>query len=177
MAILLPFEGKTPRIAHDAFLAPNAVLIGDVRVEAGASIWFGSVLRGDDPNHPIVVGAEANVQDGAVIHVGSWGPTIVGPRVTIGHGAAFESCEIGEGSLVGMRAVILQEAVVGRECLIAAGAVVLEGADIPPRSLVAGVPGKVRRTLEPSAEPWLSRSWKHYHALSRRYLAQGIGRP
>jgi carbonic anhydrase/acetyltransferase-like protein (isoleucine patch superfamily) len=177
MAILLPFEGKTPQIAHDAFVAPNAVLIGDVRVEAGASIWFGAVLRGDDPNHPIVVGAEANVQDGAVVHVGSWGPTVVGPRVTIGHGAVFESCEIGEGSLVGMRAVILQEAVVGRECLIAAGAVVLEGAKIPERSLVAGVPGKVRRAIDPSAEHWLSRSWKHYHALSRRYLAQGIGHP
>ena len=177
MAILLPFDGKTPQIAHDAFVAPNAVLIGDVRVEAGASIWFGTVLRGDDPNHPIVIGAEANVQDGAVVHVGSWGPTVVGPRVTIGHGAVFESCEIGEGSLVGMRAVILQEAVIGNECLIAAGAVVLEGADVPARSLVAGVPGKVRRTLEPSAEHWLSRSWKHYHALSRRYLAQGIGHP
>jgi carbonic anhydrase/acetyltransferase-like protein (isoleucine patch superfamily) len=76
-----------------------------------------------------------------------------------------------------MRAVILPEAVIGIECLIAAGAVVLEGADIPPRSLVAGVPAKVRRTLDPSAEHWLSRSWKHYHALSRRYLAQGIGHP
>lgn len=178
MAIILPFGGKTPDIAEDVFLAPNAVVIGNVRIEPGASIWFGAVLRGDDPEHPIVIGRESNVQDGAVVHVGDWGPTIVGPRVTVGHRAVFECCRIGEGSLIGMGAVILQEAIIGRECLIAAGAVVLEKAEIPDRSLVAGVPAKVRRTLDPataSTEEWLSRSWRHYHALSRQYLEEGVG--
>ncbi len=176
MALLIPFGGKSPQVADDVFLAPTAVLIGDVRVEAGASIWFGAVLRGDDPDHPIVVGEEANIQDGAVVHVGRWGPTIVGPRVTVGHGALFESCKIGEGTLVGMNAVILQEAVVGRECLLAAGTVVLEGAEIPDRSVVAGVPGKVRKSLDGSSVGWVERSARHYHTLSRRYLAEGVHR-
>jgi carbonic anhydrase/acetyltransferase-like protein (isoleucine patch superfamily) len=176
MALLIPFHGKRPRVAEDAFLAPNAVLVGDVRVEARASVWFGAILRADDPDHPIVVGPGANVQDGAIVHVGAWGPTLVGPNVTVGHGAVFESCEIGEGTLVGMNAVILQEAVVGRECLLAAGTVVLEGARIPDRSVVAGVPGVVRKTLEGSAAGWVTRSGKHYVELSRSYLAQGIDR-
>jgi carbonic anhydrase/acetyltransferase-like protein (isoleucine patch superfamily) len=175
MPHLIPFRGKHPRVAPDAFIAPNAVLIGDVRVEAEASIWFGAVLRGDDPDHPIIIGRGANVQDQAVVHVGSWGPTVVGPSVTVGHGAVFESCEIGEGSLVGMNAVILPEAVVGRECLLAAGTVILEKASIPDRSVVAGVPGKIRKTLDGSAASWVTRSGEHYRALSREYLAEGIG--
>ena len=177
MALLLPFRGKTPQVAEDAFVAPDAVLIGDVRVESRASIWFGTVLRGDDPENPIVIGSEANVQDGSIVHVGVWGPTIVGPRVTVGHGAVFECCEIGEGTVVGMNAVILQEAVVGRECLLAAGTVVLEKAEIPDRSVVAGVPGRVRKTLDGSAADWVGRSWKHYVELSRSYLEQGLHRP
>ncbi len=176
MALILPFRGKSPRIAEDAFVAPNAVLIGDVRVGARASIWFGAILRGDDPNHPIVIGEDSNIQDGAIVHVGDWGPTVVGPRVTVGHGAVFESCEIGEGTLVGMKSVILQEAEIGRECLLAAGAVVLEGARIPNRSLVAGVPGRVRKSLDGSAAQWVARSWEHYVELSRSYLSEGYGR-
>lgn len=175
MALLLPFKGKHPQVADDAFVAPTAVLIGDVRVDSRASVWFGTVLRGDDPNHPIVIGAESNIQDGAIVHVGDWGPTIVGPRVTVGHGAVFESCEIGEGSVVGMKAVILQKASVGRNCLVAAGTVVLEGEEIPDFSVVAGVPGKVRKKLEGSAARWVSRSWTHYVELSRKYLEEGIG--
>jgi carbonic anhydrase/acetyltransferase-like protein (isoleucine patch superfamily) len=176
VALIIPFRGKTPRIAEDAFLAPNAVLVGDVRVEARASVWFGAVLRGDDPDHPIVIQEGANVQDGAIVHVGTWGPTIVGPGVTVGHAAVFESCEIGEGTLVGMNAVILQEAVIGRECLLAAGTVVLEKARIPDRSVVAGVPGKIRKTLEGSAAGWVRRSAEHYQALSREYLAERVDR-
>lgn len=177
MALLLPFRGKRPRVAEDAFLAPTAVLIGDVRVGPRASVWFGATLRGDDPDHPIVVGEDANVQDGAVVHVGTWGPTVIGPRVTVGHGAIFESCEIGEGTVVGMKAVILQEAVVGKECLLAAGTVVLEKARIPDRSVVAGVPGRVRKTLDGSAAGWVGRSWGHYVDLSREYLDEGVGEP
>jgi carbonic anhydrase/acetyltransferase-like protein (isoleucine patch superfamily) len=176
MALLLPFRGKSPQVADDVFLAPNAVLIGDVRVESGASIWFGAVLRGDDPNHPIVIGRGANVQDGTVIHVGTWGPTVVGAGVTVGHGAVFESCEIGDGTLVGMNAVILQEAVIGKECLLAAGTVVLEKAQIPDRSVVAGVPGKVRKTLEGSAARWVGRSGVHYQSLAELYRQEGIDR-
>ena len=172
---LFPFKGKHPQIADDVFIAPTAVVIGDVRIGSGASIWFGAVLRGDNPKHPIVIGPETNVQDGAIIHVGDWGPTVIGARVTVGHGAVMECCEIGDGTLIGMRAVVLQEAIVGKECLVAAGSVVLEGAQIPDRSLVAGVPGTVRRTYEGPAPSWLTRSWSHYSALSREYLDEGMG--
>ncbi len=176
MALIIPLDGITPKISPDAFIAPTAVLIGNVTVESEASIWFGAVLRGDDPDHGIIVGARSSVQDNCVVHVGAWGPTVIGPEVTVGHGAKFESCRIGRGSLIGMNAVILQEAVVGDECVIAANAVVLEKAVIPDRSVVAGVPGKVRKQLDGSAAEWVRRSADHYVKKSRRYLEQGVGR-
>ena len=125
--MILPFAGVTPRVAPDAFVAPTAVLIGNVTVGAEASIWFGAVLRGDHPENGIVVGAETSVQDNCVLHVGGWQPTIVGARCTIGHGATLESCTVGDGCVVGMGAVILQNAEIGPGSLVAAGAVVLEG--------------------------------------------------
>ena len=175
MAHLIPFNGKTPNIHPTAFLAPTAVLIGDVTVGAEASVWFGAVLRGDDPENPIVVGARSSIQDNCVIHVGAWAPTLIGEDVTVGHGAKFESCFIGNRTLVGMNAVILQNAVVGEECVLAANTVVLEGAQIPPRSVVAGVPGKVKKSLDGSAAEWIARGGRHYVALSRAYLAAGFG--
>jgi len=176
-ALVLPFADKEPRIAPDAFVAPGAVLIGDVTVESEASVWFGAVLRGDDPTHGIVVGARSSVQDNCVVHVGDWGPTVIGPECTIGHGAVFESCTIGRGTVVGMNAVILQEAEIGPECVVAAGAVVRPGDRIPERRLVAGVPASVRKTLEGSAAAWVEGGGQHYVELSRRYLDEGIGEP
>ncbi len=176
MARIIPFRGKAPRVARDAFLAPTAVLIGDVTVEARASVWFGAVLRGDHPENGITVGARTSVQDNCVIHVGDGGPTVVGADCTIGHGAKFESCTIGPGTIVGMNAVILQNARVGEACVVAAGAVVLEGAEIPDRSVVAGVPGTVRKTLDGTAADWVRRGSTHYVDLSREYLDTGLGR-
>ena len=103
--------------------------------------------------------------------------TIVGDDVTIGHGAKFECCTIGDRTVIGMNAVILQNATIGEECLIAAGTVVLEGAEIPARSVVAGVPGKIKKTLEGGAAEWIRGGGQHYVDLSRQYLAEGIGRP
>lgn len=175
MAHLIEFNGKSPVVHPTAFLAPTAVLIGDVTVGPEASVWFGAVLRGDDPRNGIVVGARSSVQDNCVVHVGTWGPTLIGESVTIGHGAKFESCSIGDLTVVGMNAVILQSAVVGEECVLAANTVVLEGARIPPRSVVAGVPGKVKKTLEGSAAEWIAKGGRHYVALSRAYLSAGVG--
>ncbi|MFQ5536210.1 MAG: gamma carbonic anhydrase family protein [Gemmatimonadota bacterium] len=169
MAHILPFGGVTPRIHPSAFVAPTAVVIGNVTVGPQASIWFGAVLRGDDPDHAIVVGARSSVQDNCVVHVGGWGPTLIGEDVTVGHGAKFESCSIGDRCVVGMNAVILQNAVIQEECVLAAGTVVLEGTHIPARSVVAGVPGTVRKTLEGSAAEWIARGGRHYVELSRRY--------
>ncbi len=176
MALLIEFNGKRPVVAPDAFLAPTAVLIGNVTVGAEASVWFGAVLRGDDPENGIVIGPRTSVQDNCLVHVGAWGPTVVGADVTVGHGAKFESCSIGDGCIIGMNAVILQEASVGRQCVVGAGCVVLEKATIPDRSVVAGVPGKIRKTLDGSAADWIARGGKHYVELSREYLAHGVGR-
>lgn len=174
MALILPFGGTMPRVAADAFLAPTAVLIGDVQVESQASIWFGAVLRGDHPEFGIRVGPRTNIQDNCVVHVGDWQDTVIGSDVTVGHGAKFESCTIEDGCVIGINAVILQEAKIGRGSLVAANSVVLEGARIPPGSLVAGVPGTVRKSLEGSAAEFVRRSSAHYVAGSREYKTRGL---
>ncbi|MEN8374533.1 MAG: gamma carbonic anhydrase family protein [Gemmatimonadota bacterium] len=175
MALILPYGGITPRIDPSAFVAPSAVLIGDVEVGPEASIWFGAVLRGDHPDCGIRVHARASVQDNCVLHVSERGDTVVGEGATIGHGATFESCRIGARALVGMNAVILHGADIGEGALVAALAVVPEGMRVPPRTLVAGAPASVRKELEGESAGWVGRSADHYVALSRSYLAQGIG--
>lgn len=167
----LAFAGRRPRIAESAFVAPGAVVIGDVEIGEEASVWFGAVARGDDPAHGIRIGARANVQDNAVVHVSAQGATVVEDEVTVGHGAVLESCRIGRRTVVGMGAAVLQRAVVGEGCVIAAGAVVKEGAVVPDRRLVAGVPGRIR-PLSAGAAEWTERSAAHYVALSRRYMAE-----
>src|SRR3954465_15400830 len=122
MATVIELDGKTPVVAEGAFIAPTAVLVGDVTVRAGASIWFGAVLRGD--NSAIVIGTGSNVQDNCVIPCADKLPTIVGTNVTVGHMAMLEGCEIGDGALIGMGAIVLQRAKVGANSLVAAGAVV-----------------------------------------------------
>lgn len=175
-ALVLPFNGHTPSIAPDAFLAPTAVVLGNVRIESQASVWFGAVIRGDDPDHPIVVGAGSSIQDNCVVHVGDWGPTVVGSRVTVGHGAAFESCEIGDGCVIGMNAVILQKASIGAESVVGAGAVVTEGAAFPERSVIAGVPARLRKQLDGRAAEWIAKGGRHYIELGRRYREAGVDR-
>jgi carbonic anhydrase/acetyltransferase-like protein (isoleucine patch superfamily) len=175
MALILPFASIHPRIHPTAFVAPTATIIGNVTVEAEASVWFGAVIRGDEPEHEIRVGARTSVQDNVVLHVSRQGPTIIGPDVTVGHGAILESCVVGARALIGMNAVVLQKATVGEEALIAAGAVVGQGAEIPPRTLAAGTPAKPKKTLEGESLRWITTSAAHYVELSRAYLAQGIG--
>ena len=176
MAHIIAYRGRSPRIHPTAFVAPTAVLIGDVEVGPESSIWFGAVLRGDSPTHPIRVGARTSVQDNCVIHVSEQGPTLIGDDVTVGHGAIFESCEVRSGALIGMNAVLLHHCVIGEESLVAAGSVVPEGMEVPPRTLVAGAPAKVRKELSGESAGWISRSPGHYVELSRSYLDQGIGR-
>jgi carbonic anhydrase/acetyltransferase-like protein (isoleucine patch superfamily) len=175
MAHIIEFNGKRPQIHASVFLAPTAVVIGDVTIGAESSIWFGAVLRGDNPTHRVIVGRRTSVQENCVIHVGHWGPTVVGNDVTVGHGAKFECCTIGDRTVIGMNAVILQNAKIGSECVIAANTVVLEGSDIPDRSLVAGVPGKIKKTLS-GDEDWIRGGGQHYVDLSRAYMAEGIDR-
>jgi carbonic anhydrase/acetyltransferase-like protein (isoleucine patch superfamily) len=173
--VIIPYNGIRPRIHPTAFVAPTAVVIGDVEIGPDASIWFGAVLRGDHPDHGIRVGARSSIQDNCVLHVSARGPTVVGECVTVGHGAVFESCEIGRSALIGMNAVILHGAVIGEESLVAALSVVSEGMRVPARTLAAGSPARVRKDLSGEAAGWVRHSADHYVELSRSYLAQGIG--
>ncbi|MDP9366133.1 MAG: gamma carbonic anhydrase family protein [Chloroflexota bacterium] len=143
--LVLALDGVAPRVAPDAYLAPNAVVVGDVAIETGASVWFGATLRGDVA--PIRLGARSNVQDGAVLHVDAGTPCVVGEDVTIGHGAIVHGAEVGDGVTIGMGAVVLSRARIGAGATVAAGAVVPEDADVPPGALVMGVPAREKRLL------------------------------
>ncbi len=168
MATVIEFDGKVPRVADDAFIAPTAVLIGDVTVEAGASIWFGAVLRGD--NSAIMIGRGSNVQDNCVIHCADELPTIVGENVTVGHMAMLEGCVILDGALIGTGAIVLQGAGVGERSLVAAGAVVSEGMEIPGGVLAAGVPAKVKKELAGSSQRWVETAAREYQSKRLRYM-------
>lgn len=143
--LIYSYKGKTPKVHPTAFIAPGAVLIGDVTIGQQASVFYGSVLRADV--NSITVGARSNIQDGCVLHVDADAPCVLGDDVTVGHQALVHGATIAHGTLVGMSATVLSHATVGEGSLIAAGALVLEGSEIPARVLAAGVPAKVRREL------------------------------
>jgi carbonic anhydrase/acetyltransferase-like protein (isoleucine patch superfamily) len=169
--MIVPYRGKRPKIHPSAFVAPTAVLIGDVEVGPESSIWFGAVLRGD--NGPIRIGARTSVQDNAVIHVTHL--TRIDDDVTIGHAAVMEDCHVKRYALIGSNAVLLNGSVVGEGSLIAAGSVVGEGVEIPDRVLAAGAPAKVKKPIEGQAQKWIEIAAEEYVELSRSYLAEGIG--
>lgn len=164
---LLDHHGVSPRVHPSAFIAGGAWLIGDVEVGEDASVWFNAVLRGDI--NIIRVGRRTNVQDGAVVHVTRELPAILGDDVTIGHKAMIHGCRIGDGSLIGMNAVVLDRAVVGPFAVVAAGAVVKEGFVVPEGTLVAGVPARVARTLTEEERAFLLRSAQNYVGYARTY--------
>jgi carbonic anhydrase/acetyltransferase-like protein (isoleucine patch superfamily) len=166
---LVPFDGRTPQLADGVWVAHTGMLIGRVTVGAESSVFFGAVLRGDSAD--IVVGERSNLQDNVVVHADPGFPARVGDGVSVGHGAVLHGCTIGDDSLIGMNATVLNGAVIGANCLIAAGAVVLEGSVIPDGSLVAGVPGKVRRELSEDEREGIRTNASHYVGLSRAYGA------
>jgi carbonic anhydrase/acetyltransferase-like protein (isoleucine patch superfamily) len=173
--MIIEYRGKRPKIDPSAFIAPTAVLIGDVEVGPESSIWFGAVLRGD--NGPIRVGARTSVQDNAVVHVSKRGGTFIGDDVTVGHCAVMEDCAIERYALIGSNATLLNGCTIGEGALIAAGSVVGERAEIPARVVAAGAPAKVKKHLEGEAANWIEISADVYVKLSRSYLAQNIGEP
>jgi carbonic anhydrase/acetyltransferase-like protein (isoleucine patch superfamily) len=162
---------KKPQLPADGeyWIAPNATVIGDVTLKSGASIWFGAVVRGD--NDPIVIGENTNIQDGSVLHSDPGEPLIIGANVTVGHMAMLHSCTIGDGTLIGIGAVVLGRAQIGKNCLIGANALITEGKVIPDGSLVMGQPGKVVRTLEPGQIAALEASAEHYVQNWKQYAA------
>lgn len=156
----LPAEG-------DYWIAPGAVVLGRVRLERNASVWFGAVVRGD--NDPIVIGENSNIQDGSVLHTDEGRPLTIGRGVTVGHQAMLHGCTVGDNSLIGIKATVLNGAVIGRNCLIGAHALIPEGKTIPDNSLVMGAPGKVVRELDGTAVQMLEASALHYVENWRRY--------
>lgn len=172
MASLIELDGVAPTIGRDVWLAPTAVLIGDVRIGDRANVWFGAVLRGDFSH--IEVGEETSVQDNAVLHCAPDLPTVVGNRVTVGHGALLEGCVVEDGALVGMGAIVLQHARVGAGAMLAAGAVLPERQAVAPRVLAAGVPAREKKPLSGAAEHWTRIAADDYQQLRRRYLATSV---
>lgn len=160
-------DGISPEIAEGCFVAPTAVVIGKVILESEASVWFGAVLRGD--TEPIRIGEGSNIQDGAVLHTDPGFPLKLGRGVTVGHQAMLHGCEIGDGALVGIGAVILNGAKIAQECLVGAGALVTEGKSFPPRSLIVGSPARVIRTLTDEQVSGLKLNAAHYVENSKRF--------
>ncbi len=161
---------RQPQCAADSWVAENATLIGSVVLEAGASVFFGAVLRGD--NDLIRIGASSNVQDNATLHTDAGIELIVGQQVTIGHQAVLHGCRIGDGSLIGIGAIVLNRAEIGRHSIVAAGAMIPEGKIYPERSLILGAPARVVREITDEEIARLLHGAEQYKLRAQRYAAQ-----
>jgi carbonic anhydrase/acetyltransferase-like protein (isoleucine patch superfamily) len=168
VAHIIELDGMRPTIGEDVYLAPTAVLIGNVHVGDRSSVWFGAVLRGDLSR--IEIGSRCSIQDTAVIHCAIDLPTIVGEAVTVGHGALLEGCTVQDGAVIGMGAIVLQHAHVGERAMVAAGGVVAERMRVAPGVLAAGVPVTERKALSGSAARWSEMAVEDYQELRQRYL-------
>ncbi len=166
---LYVLDGAAPELPEDGdfWVAPSADVIGKVKLESGASVWFGAIVRGD--NELITIGEGANVQDASVLHTDPGYPLVLGKNVTVGHRAMLHGCVVGENALIGMGATVLNGAVIGKNAVIGAGALVAEGKTIPDNALVMGIPGKVVRTLSDDEATEMAYAGPHYVENQRRY--------
>lgn len=164
---LIPYNGVTPKVADDAFIAEGACVIGDVTIGSGSSVWYNTVIRGDIT--PITIGRNTNVQDNATIHVDRGVPAVIGDNVSIGHGAVVHGCTVEDGALIAIHATVLSGAVIGAGSIVGAGAVVGEKKVIPPHSLVLGVPARVIRELNDDDAARMSRTVRSYAALAQEH--------
>lgn len=164
---LYSIADTAPILAPGAWVAPSADLIGDVRLGARASVWFGAIIRAD--NTPIILGDETNFQDGAIGHSDAGFPLTIGARVTVGHQAILHGCAVDDEALIGMGARILNGAVIGAQCIVGAGALVTEGKSFEPRSLIVGSPARAVRTLSDEQVAMLRLSAAHYAEKAAAY--------
>lgn len=160
-------DGKSPQLGEGAWVADSAQVIGNVELGANASVWFGVVIRGD--NDTIRIGRNANIQDGSVLHSDAGVPLTLGDNVSVGHQVMLHGCTIGEGSLIGIQAVVLNNAKIGRNCIVGAGSVVTEGKEFPDNSLIFGSPAKLVRTLDAVGQQMGARIADHYVENAQRY--------
>lgn len=168
-SLILAYQGHRPKLAADAFVAPQATLIGKVELGAGSSVWYGSVLRGD--NDAILVGDGCNIQDACVLHTDLGFPVVLGEAVSLGHGAVVHGARVADHVLIGMRAVVLNGCTIGSYALIAAGAVVRPGTEVPPGSLVAGVPARVVRQVSDEERAMIDRTSDSYRRKAAEHRA------
>lgn len=164
---LYELDGVAPQLADSAWVADSAQVMGNVRLAEGSSVWFGAVLRGD--TETISVGKDSNVQDGTVMHADYGFPLVVGERVTIGHQVMLHGCQIGDETLIGIGATVLNGAKIGKNCLVGARSLVTEGKEFPDGSMILGSPAKVVRQLTPEQIDGLRRSAAHYVENAERY--------
>ncbi|GGS48924.1 gamma carbonic anhydrase family protein [Streptomyces griseoviridis] len=169
-ALIRGIGGREPEVDAEAFVAPTASVLGDVTLRAGASVWYGAVLRGDVER--ITVGADSNVQDNCTLHADPGFPVTVGERVSIGHNAVVHGASVGDDCLIGMGATVLNGAVIGAGSLVAAQALVPQGMVVPEGSLVAGVPAKVRRALTPEEREGLTLNGTMYVELGKAHRGE-----
>ena len=160
-------DGVAPQVHTQAWVAPSAQVMGQVSVGAGASIWFGTVVRGDTER--ITIGADSNIQDARVLHADAGQPLVIGERVTVGHQAMLHGCTVGDESLIGIGAIVLNGAKIGKNCLVGAGALVTEGKEFPDGSMILGSPAKVVRQLTPEQIEGLRQSAQHYKTNAQRF--------
>ena len=160
-------DEHVPQLAEGAWVADSAQVIGNVHLAENSSVWFGSVLRGD--NEALTVGRNSNIQDGSVVHSDPGFPMTLGDNVTVGHQVMLHGCTVGDNSLIGIKAVVLNGAKIGRNCLVGAGALVTEGKEFPDGSLIIGTPAKAVRQLTPEQIAGLERSAAHYVLNARRF--------
>lgn len=166
--MIKPFQTQEPRIHETAFIAEDAVVIGDVEIGEESSVWYGSILRGD-VNY-IRIGARTNIQDASVIHVsGGTHPTVLEDEITVGHRVVLHGCYVEKRCLIGIGAIVLDGARIGHDSLVAAGSLITPGTEIPPRSLVMGSPGRVKRELTKDEVEGLKKFWQNYVRLTQIY--------
>jgi carbonic anhydrase/acetyltransferase-like protein (isoleucine patch superfamily) len=164
-------DGLAPQLGEGAWVADSAQVIGDVQLAEGASVWFGAILRGD--NERLTIGKGSNVQDGSVLHSDPGFPLTLGENVTVGHHVMLHGCTVGDGTLIGIQAVVLNGAKIGRNCIVGAGALVTEGKEFPDGSMIIGAPAKVVRELNDEQRSSGTRAAQHYVANAKRY-AKGL---
>ena len=167
---LYALPDKTPQIDETAWVAPNATVIGDIRLAANASIWWNAVLRGD--NDPIAIGENSNIQDGSVLHTDEGVPMNIGANVTVGHMVMLHGCTVGDNSLIGIGSIILNRAVIGKNSIVGANTLIPEGKVFPDGVLIVGSPGKVVRELSAEEIAKLAKSAAHYVDNAQRYRIQ-----
>jgi carbonic anhydrase/acetyltransferase-like protein (isoleucine patch superfamily) len=160
----------TPKIHDSAWIAASAEVIGRVTLAEGASVWFGAIVRGDVED--IRIGRNSNIQDNSVLHADSGQPLVIGENVTVGHQVMLHGCNVGDGALIGIRAVVLNGAQIGRNCIVGAGAVVTEGKSFPDGTLILGAPAKVVKEVSPEQIAGMKAGAAHYLENARRFRAQ-----